>query len=530
MRLRRLTLARQYLLLQMLIVVAVLVTVAAITLAQTGRSVERAEGRRALGAAENLAKQTLVRNDVPQALPGHDKALAAAAETNRSVSGSSLVAIAALDGTVLVSSDPTLVAERLPVGDGSTFVGRSWSGRADVAGVEYVVATVPVQHGETGEVIGVVAVGRRFPSAWDRLLDAVPNLLIYLGVATALGLIGSVLLARRVKRQTLGMEPAEIAALVEHREALLYGVKEGVLALDLQHRVTVVNDGAVQLLGLPPGCTGRTVEELGVDEQVLEVLTQAQPGPDRLALVGDRVISFNRRPMRLRGKVIGTVTTMRDRTELSALEDELGTTRATTDTLRAQTHEFANQLHVISGLLELAQVEEAQQFVDGVRLTRTRTYDEVTARVADAGVAALVIAKSSLAAERGVDLRLDPDSRLGPVGEELSRDLTTVVGNLLDNALDAVADRLEKIVALRLGDDDGCLVVTVRDSGPGVPGDHPDLVFTQGYSTKPSGPGGRGFGLALVRLVCRRRGGDVTVRNDGGAVFEASLGTRVAAR
>ena len=146
--------------------------------------------------------------------------------------------------------------------------------------------------------------------------------------------------------------------------------------------------------------------------------------------------------------MIGTVTTMRDRTESSALEDELGTTRATTDTLRAQTHEFANQLHMISGLLELAEVEEAQQFVDGVRLTRTRPYDEVTARVADAGVAALVIAKSSLAAERGVDLRLDPDSRLGPVGEELSRDLTTVVGNLLDNALDAVADRPRKIVAL----------------------------------------------------------------------------------
>jgi sensor histidine kinase regulating citrate/malate metabolism len=222
--------------------------------------------------------------------------------------------------------------------------------------------------------------------------------------------------------------------------------------------------------------------------------------------------------------VIGSVTTMRDRTELSALERELGSSRATSNTLRAQTHEFANQLHTISGLLQLEEYDEVRSFVDGVRLSRTALYDEVTSRVADATLAALLIAKASLAAERGVELRLLPESHLAKVQGALSRDLATVVGNLVDNALDAAGStagaRVEVLVAGSAED----VLVRVADTGPGVP-DVED-VFRQGYTSKPSDEeGGRGFGLALTRLVCRRRGGEVSVRNrdEGGAEFTARL-------
>ena len=138
------------------------------------------------------------------------------------------------------------------------------------------------------------------------------------------------------------------------------------------------------------------------------MLSSRQSGSDRLLLVGDRVLALNRRPMRSHGSVIGSVTTLRDRTELSALERELGSSRATSNTLRAQTHEFANQLHTISGLLHLQEYDEVLSFVDGVRLSRTSLYDEVTSRIDDATVAALLIAKASLAGERGVQLHLQP--------------------------------------------------------------------------------------------------------------------------
>ena len=240
-------------------------------------------------------------------------------------------------------------------------------------------------------------------------------------------------------------------------------------------------------------------------------------------LVGDRVLAFNRCPMQSHGRVIGSVTTLRDRTELSPWSSELGTTRATSDTLRAQTHEFANQLHTISGLLHLQEYDEVVRFVDGVSRSRTTLYDEVTSRVEDPTVAALLIAKASLATERGVALRLLPDSRVGRMDDDLSRDLTTVVGNLVDNALDAVASRPDARVDVLLREDPDAVRVTVHDSGPGVPQEHADEVFRQGYTTKAaSSDGGRGFGLALSRLVCRRRGGDVTVHNDEAARCSAA--------
>lgn len=524
MKRKEMTLAGQALVLQLLIVLVVLVAVGAISLAQSSQEIQRVEGREALGAAENLAAQGIVRDRVAVARPARDRALAAAGEANRTVSGAAFVAITRPNRTVLSSSDPTLVGRQLPLGDSDVLSGRSWTGLVTRDGTTYVMAHVPVQDETTGQMIGIVAIGRDFPSVLQRLERTIPNLLVYLGVASALGIAGSLLLARRVKRQTLGMEPTEIAGLVEHREAMLHGVKEGVVALDPHQRITVANDSAIWLLGLPMDCVGRRLDEMEIDPQLRDVLTQSQPGPDRLVLVGERVLAFNRMPMRSRGRVIGSVTTLRDRTELSSLEKELGTTRATTDTLRAQTHEFANQLHTISGLLQLEEYDEVVRFVDGVRLNRTRLYDEVTTRVQDPTVAALLIAKASLAAERGVSLQLDPGSRTGRVDDDLSRDLTTVVGNLIDNALDAVGTSGHGTVRVRLDEDDQQMTVIVHDSGPGVAAERADLVFRQGYSTKTDSTGdGRGFGLALTRLVCRRRGGDVTLHNDQGAVFTAVL-------
>jgi sensor histidine kinase regulating citrate/malate metabolism len=518
------TLAGQFLLLQVLIVLAVLVAVGAISIAQSARSFERQELRPARSAAENLAANPFVRQGIETARPGGSSGLASVAESVRTVSGSSGVLLTGTDRVALVSSDPSLVGHKVTLGSSRVLEGASWTGTQEQAGGTVVVAQVPV-YDLDGQVVGMASVQRDVPSVWTRLGEAAPNLLVYLGVASFLGLGGSLLLSRRVKRQTLGMEPTEIAGLVEHREALVHGVKEGVIALDRDGRVTVVNDSARELLHLPTDAVGRRLEEMELDREVVGVLTNRQSGSDRLLVVGDRVLALNRRPMRSRGSVIGSVTTLRDRTELSALERELGSSRATSNTLRAQTHEFANQLHTISGLLHLGEYDEVVEFVDGVRLSRTSLYDEVTSRIDDATVAALLIAKASLASERGAELRLLPESRLGRVQGALTRDLATVVGNLVDNALDAAAatpaDRNPRVDVL-ICDADGRVVVQVSDSGPGVT--DVDAVFRQGYSTKVSqDDGGRGFGLALTRLVCRRRGGDVELRNDDGAVFTATL-------
>ncbi len=525
-RRRGMSLAGQYLVLQLLIVLAVLVAVVAISLAQSAAAFERIEGRQALSAAEALGSNPTVRTLLPSAEPREGAALPAVAESVRSVSGATQVALARLDRTVVASSDPSLLGQPLELGQSRVMLGRSWTGVVDEAGSVFLSAHVPVLD-DKGKMIGIASVSRHYPSMLERLSDAAPNLLTYLGVASVLGVAGSLLLARRVKRQTLGMEPSEITGLVENREAMLHGLKEGVVALDPNERITVANDSARELLSLPPDCVGKNLETLDLDPALKDVLTRDQSGPDQLVLVGERLLVLNRVPIRSRGRHIGSVTTLRDRTELSSLERELGATRTATDTLRAQAHEFANQLHVISGLIQIGEYDSVVQFVNGATLDRTRLNDEVTSRIEDPALAALMIAKTSLATERGVTLQLDPESLLGRVDDALSRDLVTVVGNLVDNALDAVTGRANAIVKVTVEEGDDDVTVTVRDSGPGVSPDAVEDIFRQGFTTKQQGnEEGRGFGLALSRVVCRRRGGELSVANDGGAVFKAELKQR----
>lgn len=520
---RRLTLSGQFLALQLLIVLAVLVGVLFISLAQSERTFERMESRRALSAAETLAATPIVRSLLPDSSPRLGAALPAVAESVRSVSGASLAQLARRDGTIVASSNPGDLGESLELGGSNVMDGRAWTGSITTNSLRVLVAHVPVLD-ESGNLVGVAVIGRTYPSLWERLGGTVPNLLIYLGVSLAVGTVGSLLLSRRVKHQTLGMEPGEIAGLVEHREAILHGIKEGVVAIDPRDRIALVNDAALELLDWPANCEGLQLQDVGVSAALHEALTSGPTQMDQLLLVGERLVVLNRRPMQSRGRAVGWVTTLRDRTELSTLESELGATRTTTDTLRAQTHEFANQLHTISGLLQLGEYDEALGFVDGVSFSRTQLVDDVGQVIADPAIAALVIAKSSLAGERGVSIHLAPGSALDKVDEVLSRDLVTVVGNLIDNALDAVAGLPEGTVELGITDREGAVTVTVRDSGPGVDASERDRIFQQGYSSKPSvSSAGRGFGLALTRLVCERRGGSASVDHDGGAVFTAVL-------
>lgn len=520
----RMSLAGQFLILQLLILLAVMVGVLAMSLAQSTQTFERVESRRALSAAENLAATPIVRELLPYSEPRYGATLPEVAESVRSVSASSESMLANANGIIVTSSNPALLGEPLDLGDSNVLEGRAWTGSTERGGIKTLEAQVPVLS-EEGKIVGIAVVGRSYPSMLERLSEATPNLLIYLAVSVALGTVGSLLLSRRIKHQTLGLEPDEITALVEHRDAIVHGVKEGVLAVDLRNRITLANDAARQLLGWPQDCEGQQLGALPSGIALGELLNTKQQETDRLLLVDERLVVLNVRPMKSRGRRVGSVVTLRDRTELTTLEKELGATRMTTETLRAQTHEFANQLHTISGLIQLEEYDEVATYVDGISFSRTRLLDDVTNRIADPTVAALLIAKSALAAERGVGIELEPHSALGRVEDELSRDLTTVVGNLVDNAIDAVAGQHEPHVDIAIVEEEKHIIVVVHDSGAGVAADDMERIFNQGFSTKDStSMAGRGFGLALTRLVCLRRGGDVEVSNDPGAVFTARLG------
>jgi sensor histidine kinase regulating citrate/malate metabolism len=370
-----------------------------------------------------------------------------------------------------------------------------------------------------------------FPSVWERLRGASSYLLTYVGIALVLGLLGSWLLARRIKRQTLGLEPREIAGLAEHREAMLYGIAEGVIALDPQNRITLVNDVARRLLDLPEHSVGVSLADLRIEGRLYDVLAGEAQGDEEGAVPRDqvvirrgRVLVMNRMDVHKDGRHLGTVTTLRDRTELANLEREIGSFRSSTQLLRAQAHEFANQLHTISGLIQIGEYDEVVRYVDAVSRHRESLDLTVNRRVRDSAVAALLMAKSSLAAERRVDLRITGDTSLERLEPADSADVATVVGNLVDNAIDAASGSPDAWVEVALHQDATAVEIVVRDSGPGVAPELAQEVFTHGFTTKAAQSGERGIGLALTRLVCQRRGGEVSVSNtEDGAMFTAQL-------
>ncbi|MET0448821.1 MAG: ATP-binding protein [Aeromicrobium sp.] len=517
---RRLTLAGQFLVLQLVVVAVVLAIVGAISVQQSNASFAAERGSQMRSVAEYLANQSVVRAQITGPVPS--TSLAPPIDRAVGLSGATEVTIADPSGQVLSSSDPRLVGQRAELGDSPVQDGRAWVGDVQTRGHRFVAGHAPIIDDE-GRLVGLAIAEERYPSLWTRLTNAADELVLYLGAGAGLGVAGSWLVARRVKRRTRGLEPHEFATLADHREALLHSIREGVVAVGTDGRITMINDGARELLGLGDDVVGRMLDDLGLDAQVVDVLTGGSDSQDAVLLTGERVIVFNQRSASSRGQGIGTVTTMRDRTDLVSMQSQLSSNLSITDTLRAQTHEFANQLHTISGLVQLGEYDEVTSLVGVLTRRRAEITDAVTQRVADPAVAALLIAKSSVAAEAGVTLALAPSSALGPLSPATSADLTTIIGNLVDNAVDASKSGPSPAVTVALGETETDIVLEVRDNGPGVPDELADAIFTRGFSTKPDVLGGRGIGLPLVRLISTQRHGTVTVDRDGGAVFSVRL-------
>ena len=256
---------------------------------------------------------------------------------------------------------------------------------------------------------------------------------------------------------------------------------------------------------------GRRVDSIGLDPAVVEFLLSGDDGRDVVIATRTRVLALNRRSATSQGQVIGTVTTMRDSTELAALQGQLSSHKSVTDTLRAQTHEFANQLHTISGLVQLGEYDSVRDLVGTLTRRRAEINDAVTRRISDPAVAALLIAKTSLAAESGVSLQLAPESHLAALTPAVATDVITLLGNLIDNAVDVSVGAEPARVTVHIDDRDG-LTISVADSGPGVPEHLREEIFARGCHVETGcarRPRHRaGVGAAGHRATRRHRRGE----------------------
>lgn len=564
MRQRRLRFSGQLLLLQVAVVAAVIALGFGLFTTLLDRQRSSEYGQRALAIARSVAADTELRAAVAEfsrsdiASPSLETQLAGGpvqldAESVRQRTGALFVVV--VDDRGIRLSHP----EQDELGDPvSTDPSRALAGQEEVTEQfgtlgESARAKVPVYAPDggapAGTVVGAVSVGIASDEIDAALWTDLRIGALYAAAAFAVGIGASVLLNRRLRRLTLGVEPEELAALATEHEAVLGGIDEAVIGVDPQGRVTVANAEARRFFAapLPPGTP---IAEAGLPDRVREMLVPptvlaptvvTDAADPELVVVGERVLVCTRRTVHRGRHDLGVVLTARDRTDLELLTRQLDAVQTMSTALRAQRHEFANRLHVVHGLLAHDRPDEAAEFVDAVLGSGPlgATLPGLDA-IGDPVLQAFLSAKAAHARERGVLLRIGPESWLDrAVTDQVA--VTTVLGNLIDNACDAAASAVPPAadplavdraawVEVEVLTDGNTLFVTVADSGDGIAIELGDRVFEQDVSTRAVS--GRGLGLGLVRQVARALGGDVWIADPGGktqggdwagAVFVARL-------
>jgi two-component system CitB family sensor kinase len=525
----RLRLQTKVLLMQIGIVVLVAALMSGAVISVLARVAGQQSGERVLGIARTVALMPAVRDAFNA--PDPAAIIQPLAESVRQAAGVSFVVVANRDLIRYSHPNPELIGKSLedpplPYGaiaedDARALRGESFLVEEDGSLGRSIRAKVPL-YADDGSVIGEVSVGVGIERSQDILWSHLSEVAGAVALALLLGSAISYLVARHIKGQMLGLEPAEIASLFEQREAMLQGIREGVLAVDRAGLITVVNEEARRLLEIPQGVEGWPIQEVIPESGLPRVLRSGAAEADQSTYINGRAIVVSRVAVRIRGRVVGAIATFRDQTELEELARELQGARTSADTLRAQAHEFANKLHTIAGMLELGWHDEAVAYITGATRQQQEWLDELPRRIGDPAVAALLIGKASVASERGITFSLSPESQL-EAHDGLGDVLATIVGNLVENAFDAVEGQPRREVRVHLVDREGDIHLEVRDSGPGVPPALAARIFEAGYSTKATSAGQRGIGLALVKRLVTQHAGEVSVRTNGGAVFTVRL-------
>ncbi|WP_233563682.1 ATP-binding protein [Cryobacterium tepidiphilum] len=535
---RSMSLRVQLLLLQLAIVLVTVLGTGIVASALQEQQLRDAYRDRMIGVAQSAASLPAIVDAFDDADPS--ATIQPIAELLRKASDVTYVVVTNAEGIRYSHPDPDRIGEHVSTDPSLPLSGKTYVGtQTGTLGASWRVKVPIFNHG--GAVMGLVSVGILESDLRSDYLGNSTLLFLTIAIAAVLGVIGAAGVTSLIRRRIYGLEPEQIAGLLEEREAILHGVREGVVAVDDRGHVTLINDAAARLLGMDDsaGLIGRPAAEV-LDADLVQVLADVE-AEQRLVLSGERVLVVRRDSAEIDGSTIGAILILRDNTELHTLLRDLDGAQGLADGLRSQAHGFANKLHVISGLLELGHVDEAVAFIAHEGSGGTLADVTGSTGIRDLEVGALLLVKQAHAKELGIIVSIDPESQLpalgtDPVSERLRDDLLTVLGNLLDNSVEACAygGHVSVSVAEATAPAGGSEVtVTVEDDGVGIPAELRDRVFTAGFSSKATLPGqlstGRGIGLTLVKRIAQRHGGSVEIDSDRNAGNGARIVVRVPA-
>ncbi|KQR96736.1 ATP-binding protein [Williamsia sp. Leaf354] len=519
------TLAGQAFLLQVVAILVLVIVAGSLAAYDARRDSERSARDQVVAIAVALADSSSTAEAITSG--SATARLQPVTEAVRADTDIAFITIMAPDRTRFTHTDPARIGGKFVGTIGPALAGRVFTETYTGTLGPSIRAVAPVRASD-GRIVGLVSAGITLSGLADRWLGQLPMIAVVTVIALLLSVAGTWAVRRRLLRQTRGLRPEELRVMYEHHDAVLHAVREGLIVID-DGRVALVNDEARRLLDLGDGPVAL--------ERLPEFAGNAEELRDVLYLAGDRVLVVNRsgvsgsddRDGQGAAAATSAVITLRDRTELQGAMGELDSMRSFAESLRSQAHESANRLHTVVGLVEMGRGDEAVRFATTELELSQHLVDRLTAAVGEPALVALLLGKSAQANERGIELTVTDETNLSPTGDSLldtdsvlsSTELVTVVGNLIDNALDA-CDRDDPWVEVTVHEDSSGLLIRVADSGPGMDAEEFARARRRGYSTKTAVEGaldpGRGLGLALVSQTVERHGGTITAEVTYGSV------------
>jgi len=495
------------------------------------KNLKHEKGLKALAISQTVANMPVVREAFSNENPS--SIIQPIVEKIRKKVGAEFIVVGNKNEVRYSHPNPFLIGEKMVGGDND----KVFKGQEIVS--ESTGTLGPSLRGKTpifddnGNVIGVVSVGYLIKDIDHEAKAFSKKLLKNSIVILLLGIGAAFLISFNIKKSIFGLEPKEIGRMYKEKHAILESIHEGIIAIDEYGEITVVNENAHKVLSIPNNIKlrGLKIEDILHNSHLKKVVETGQPIYDLEFLINEKVMIINCIPIvGVNSKIVGAVTTFREKSELNKLLNELSQIKAYSEGLRAQAHEYSNKLHTILGLIQLESYQEAIELISKESNITQNIIHFIMEEISDPVVAGLLLGKISLANELKVDFNIDYNSSFADVPKEINReDLITIIGNLLNNAFDAVLEtnKSEKLVSLFLTDLGEDLVIEFEDNANGIPEELIDEIFEYGISTKEQSKNS-GIGLHLVQRLLHKLNGQITFHSNehGGTTFIVAIPKR----
>lgn len=482
-------------------------------------NIEKSQEEKATNVARMVAHSQLVIEALGK--QDEERSIQDFAEETRRFTHVQFVVVMDMNGIRKSHPDPAKIGKRFVGGD----EGIALKGKEHISISKGTLGTslrslTPI-FDRTGKQLGAVAVGISLNDVQKAVSQGRNN--IYTGTLLGIvaGILGAVLLARYIKRILFGLEPSAIAKLLQERDAILQSVREGIVAVDQESRITLVNKAALRLFhkaGLAQEPRGMKMEEYLSNSRLGWVLKTGQTDPDHEMVLNGITLVVNRVPVFLNDKIVGAVSTFRDKTEIQQLAEQLTGVRLYAEALRAQSHEFMNKLHVILGMSHMGLYDQLTNYISELVNHRNNEIGAISRNIKDPVLAGFLIGKLSYAREAAAELHISSEREVPePLHSYMSHELITILGNLIDNALEAVSNCPRRQIEVHFDYGDDILTIEVKDTGVGIEKETQNHMFERGFSTKGED---RGLGLFLISQSLDRLGGEIEISS------KPSQGTR----